>query len=79
MSGSIIQPYSDGPYVVRGDFTLLDEDGEEIELHRASIALCRCGRSRMKPFCDGTHKLVGRRVRDALDGAEREQSSPRAG
>ncbi|HEY7875430.1 MAG TPA: CDGSH iron-sulfur domain-containing protein [Actinomycetota bacterium] len=78
MSGSFIQPYADGPYVVRGDFTLIDEDGREVELHRRTIALCRCGRSRMKPFCDGTHKTTGRRANGAR-GAASEGSSPPAG
>ena len=70
MGDSVIQPYRDGPYVVRGDFTLVDEDGEVVELHRRTIALCRCGRSRIKPFCDGTHKAT-RRVNggDAENGA----------
>jgi CDGSH-type Zn-finger protein len=67
--GSFIQPYEDGPYVVRGDFTLIDESGKEIELHRRTIALCRCGRSRMKPFCDGMHKTVARRANGARAAA----------
>jgi CDGSH-type Zn-finger protein len=54
-----ITPYRDGPLLVRGDFTLLDQDGVEIPNKRATIALCRCGKSRMRPFCDGSHKLVG--------------------
>ena len=62
MSRSFIQPYRDGPYVVRGDFTLIDEDGRAVELHRRTIALCRCGRSRIKPFCDGTHKTAAKRA-----------------
>ena len=75
MSGSTIQPYSNGPYVIRGDFKLVDEDGAEIELHRRTIALCRCGRSRMKPFCDGSHKSVNGQRGPAANGA----SSPPAG
>lgn len=55
----IITPYRDGPLLVRGPFRLLDADGSPIENTRAATALCRCGRSRTKPFCDGTHKLVG--------------------
>jgi CDGSH-type Zn-finger protein len=54
-----ITPYRNGPYIVRGPFRLTDQDGREILLNRGTIALCRCGRSRMRPFCDGTHKLVG--------------------
>jgi CDGSH-type Zn-finger protein len=54
-----ITPCKDGPYLVRGDFEVLDADGNPLPLRRATIALCRCGRSRTRPFCDGTHKLVG--------------------
>ncbi|APD08866.1 MULTISPECIES: CDGSH iron-sulfur domain-containing protein [Thermus] len=34
-------------------------NGEERRLERAKLALCRCGHSANKPFCDGTHKAVG--------------------
>jgi CDGSH-type Zn-finger protein len=53
-----ITPYPDGPLIVRGDFTLLTPDGATIDPGRRSVALCRCGRSAIKPFCDGTHKVV---------------------
>jgi CDGSH-type Zn-finger protein len=53
-----ITPYRDGPLLVRGPVRLLDQDGREIESRRNTIALCRCGKSRLRPFCDGTHKLV---------------------
>jgi CDGSH-type Zn-finger protein len=53
-----ITPYRDGPLIVRGPFTLRDQDGKDIEVTRETIALCRCGKSRMRPFCDGTHKLI---------------------
>lgn len=53
-----ITPYRNGPYLVRGPFVLVDQDGNEIEVKRRVIALCRCGRSRMRPFCDGTHKGI---------------------
>ena len=46
-----------GPLLVRGDFEILDADGEVIEPRRGTVALCRCGGSAIKPFCDGTHKL----------------------
>jgi CDGSH-type Zn-finger protein len=53
-----ITPYRDGPLLVRGPFTLRDQDGNEITVERETVALCRCGKSRIRPFCDGTHKLV---------------------
>lgn len=53
-----ITPYRDGPLLVRGPFVLVDQDGHEIEVDRATVALCRCGRSRQRPFCDGTHRLT---------------------
>jgi CDGSH-type Zn-finger protein len=57
--GARITPYRDGPLLVRGPVTLVDQDGHEIEVHQKTIALCRCGRSARKPFCDGMHKAVG--------------------
>ena len=57
-----ITPYRDGPYLIRGDFLLTDQDGEPIESRRRTVALCRCGKSQIRPFCDGTHKLIGFRA-----------------
>jgi len=54
-----ITPYRDGPLIVRGDFALVDTDGNEIDPGRKTVALCRCGKSGIKPFCDGTHKRAG--------------------
>ena len=54
-----ITPYRDGPLIVRGDFRLQDTDGNEIDPGRKTVALCRCGKSGIKPFCDGTHKRSG--------------------
>lgn len=47
----------DGPLLVRGPVELLSADGERVEHHRRVVALCRCGRSRLKPLCDGSHRL----------------------
>ncbi len=58
-SGATITPYRDGPLIVRGDFRLVDSDGAEIDPGRRTVALCRCGKSGIKPFCDGTHKRSG--------------------
>jgi CDGSH-type Zn-finger protein len=58
MRDVVITPYRDGPLIVRGPVRLSDQDGNVIAAGRETIALCRCGKSRMRPFCDGTHKLV---------------------
>ncbi len=47
-----------GPIWVRGGVTIESEDGSTYEV-RNRVTLCRCGRSRNKPFCDGSHKFVG--------------------
>ena len=54
-----ITPYRDGPLLVRGDFRLVDTDGNEIDPGRKTVALCRCGKSGVKPSSDGTHKRSG--------------------
>lgn len=46
-----------GPYLVEGDFQLVDAEGNEVPLKKK--ALCRCGGSTMKPFCDGAHSKIG--------------------
>ncbi|MDR7566881.1 MAG: CDGSH iron-sulfur domain-containing protein [Armatimonadota bacterium] len=48
-----------GPYLVRGPVRLVDAEGREWNLDREVIALCRCGGSSDKPFCDGTHARIG--------------------
>ena len=53
-----ITAYRDGPFLVRGPVEIVDQDGNEIRVDRRTVALCRCGKSRLRPFCDGTHKLV---------------------
>jgi CDGSH-type Zn-finger protein len=55
---TVITSYRDGPLLVRGPFRLQDQEGNEIEVGRKTVALCRCGKSRIRPFCDGTHALV---------------------
>jgi CDGSH-type Zn-finger protein len=54
---------------VRGDFALRTPDGEPIEPGRDTIALCRCGKSAIKPFCDGTHKAINFRAGTGRDGS----------
>ncbi len=46
----------DGPLLVRGPAELLDGDGVVLPRHRTTVALCRCGRSGIVPYCYGSHK-----------------------
>ncbi|MGZ5307468.1 MAG: CDGSH iron-sulfur domain-containing protein [Actinomycetota bacterium] len=48
----------DGPLWVRGGIPVESSDGTTYEV-RDRVTLCRCGHSNNKPFCDGTHKVVG--------------------
>jgi CDGSH-type Zn-finger protein len=50
-----------GPLLVAGPVDLVDADGNVVSLPegKTSMALCRCGSSTSKPFCDGTHGKVG--------------------
>ena len=49
----------DGPFLLRGDVEIVTPDGEPVPRRRKTVALCRCGASSIKPYCDGTHKLIG--------------------
>lgn len=53
-----IQPSDNGPLLVRGPVKLIDQSGNEFDLPARNIALCRCGASGNKPFCDGSHSRV---------------------
>lgn len=57
-----ITAYPDGPLLVRGAASLQTVEGETIAVTRRTVALCRCGLSTIKPFCDGTHKPAGFRT-----------------
>jgi CDGSH-type Zn-finger protein len=72
--GATIIPYENGPLLLRGDFSLRTPAGDVIDAGRSTVALCRCGKSAVKPFCDGTHKAVNFRA-----GAGRDAAAPRAG
>lgn len=55
-----IKVRDDGPYKVTGPVRLIDAEGGVFEVEEGrSIALCRCGQSQTKPFCDATHKTTG--------------------
>lgn len=51
---------NNGSLRVEGDFEIVDHDGNKFDLAgRTAVALCRCGQSNTKPFCDSTHKKIG--------------------
>ena len=61
MSDVKINIRDNGPFLVEGSFTLVDADGKEYQLSpdKPAFALCRCGHSANRPFCDGAHKECG--------------------
>jgi CDGSH-type Zn-finger protein len=60
---------NNGPYLIQAPVSLVDADGNAVSTgDRATVALCRCGSSSNKPFCDGTHN------RSRFDGALAAQS-----
>ena len=71
-----IKVRQNGPYRIRGPVTLIDADGNEYDLEphmkNGTIALCRCGGSTTKPFCDGRHSERG------FEAAERALASDEA-
>lgn len=48
-----------GPFLVKGLQKLTDAEGNPVPMEKDTIALCRCGASKNKPFCDGTHSEIG--------------------
>ena len=67
-----IKVRDNGPYVVDGDFILTDAAGNEIPIVKR--ALCRCGGSTIKPFCDGTHSKIG--FQGAMAAVEKSEEPP---
>ena len=60
MAGSTVMVRNNGPLRIEGEFKIVDQDGNAFGLAgRTMIALCRCGYSENKPFCDGSHKTKG--------------------
>ncbi len=52
-----IRLMANGPLLVKGECVLVDSNGNELTTS-GTFALCRCGSSSNKPFCDGTHKRI---------------------
>lgn len=55
-----IKATENGPYLVQGVSRIVDAEGNTYDVSdRPTVALCRCGGSTTKPFCDGTHSKTG--------------------
>jgi CDGSH-type Zn-finger protein len=72
MAEAVIRVRDNGPLLVEGSVAVFDAGGVEFPLDKSkpAVALCRCGGSANRPFCDGAHKTCG------FQSAER---APRAG
>lgn len=58
MSKPVIEERENGPLVIKGLTSMTDADGNAVEV-KPVMALCRCGASKSKPFCDGSHNEIG--------------------
>lgn len=73
MSDVTIRLRDNGPLVIDGPVKVIDAEGNEFTIDRVKplVALCRCGHSLHKPFCDGSHREAGfesiERARPPLD------------
>ena len=54
----VVRQCPGGPLLLRGADTVLDDDGTEHEVTRPVVAVCACGKSARKPWCDSTHKSI---------------------
>jgi CDGSH-type Zn-finger protein len=68
----VIRCRENGPLVVQGPFRLVDHMGNvyPLPVDKPFVALCRCGHSGSKPFCDGSHKSCGFTGGPLAPGAE---------
>ena len=70
MAEVTIKASEDGPFLVKGPVKVLDADGGEYVMGgRPVLELCRCGGSATKPFCDGTHRVIGFEAPERARGA----------
>ncbi len=57
MAATTITVLSNGSLKIEGDFEIVDAEGSRYDLGgRTIVSVCRCGQSKNKPFCDGSHK-----------------------
>ena len=57
VSKPVIQLIKNGPIKITGSYVLSDDKNEELGKGR-EVYLCRCGKSKKSPYCDGSHKKI---------------------
>ena len=57
-SSTKIEVSPNGPYLIKTECLIVHTDGKE-EIKTGTVALCRCGASANKPYCDGSHRKIG--------------------
>jgi len=72
MADVTIRCRANGPYLVEGPVTITDHNGNPFPINpdKPAVALCRCGQSARRPFCDGTHNRVGFQAAEEAPPAE---------
>jgi CDGSH-type Zn-finger protein len=71
-----IKVTQNGPYLVQGDdVTIVDWNNQTYPVAKRPFALCRCGGSTNKPFCDGTHSKAGFKAAEAAIPNSQERSA----
>jgi CDGSH-type Zn-finger protein len=56
--GVVVRMCPGGPMLVRGADSVVDDAGEHHPVTRPVVAVCTCGKSSRKPWCDSTHKAI---------------------
>jgi CDGSH-type Zn-finger protein len=75
VNDATITPSDNGPYIIKGKVTLLDFEGTPYDVN-GTVALCRCGHSYTKPFCDGSHEVTNFTAADSAADSVNSYGSP---
>lgn len=67
----VIRCRKNGPLVVQGPVEIHDHEGGKfaVRTDKPNVALCRCGASATRPFCDGSHKTIGFQAEETAESA----------